>query len=86
MTYDGRALVSRLLKAKVEPSRVVLVWRKNTELTKPAVQFRLLCHEFFGLLRLVERSTRWPIPALSMALNTANFYTENLQWRIQKLF
>ena len=49
MTYDGRALVSRLLKAKVEPSRVVLVWRKNTELTKPAEQFRLLCHEFFGL-------------------------------------
>ena len=49
MTYDGRALVSRRLKAKVKPSRVVLVWRKNTELSKPAEQFLLFCHKFFGL-------------------------------------
>ena len=48
MTYDGRALVSRRLKAKVEPSRVVLVWRKSTELSKPAEHFLLFCHEFFG--------------------------------------
>ncbi len=49
MTYDGRALVSRQLKTKVDPSRVALVWRKNTELSKPAEHFLLFCHEFFGL-------------------------------------
>ena len=49
MTYDGRALAIRRLKAEVEPSQIVLVWRKNTNLSKSAKQFQLYCQEFFGL-------------------------------------
>ena len=49
MTYDGRALAIRRLKAEVEPSQIVLVWRKNTHLSKSARQFQLYCQEFFGV-------------------------------------
>ncbi len=49
MTYDGRALVSRRLIAEAEPSRVVLIWRKSTKLSKSAEQFLSICREFFGV-------------------------------------
>ena len=49
MTYDGRALAIRQLKAKVKPSQIVLVWRKNTNLSESGKQFQLFCQEFFGI-------------------------------------
>ena len=50
MTYDGRSLVSRRLIAQVEPSQIVLVWRRFTKLSKSAEQFLSFCREFFGHL------------------------------------
>ena len=47
MSYDGRALVSRLLCADAEPSRVVLAKRKGLRLSQPAQQFYDFCREFF---------------------------------------
>lgn len=47
MTYDGRALVSRVLRAEVEPSKVVLAKRKNARLSQPAQQFFDFCCDFF---------------------------------------
>ena len=49
MTYDGRALVSRRLIAKAEPSQIVLVWRKSTNLSKSAQLFVSFCRKFFGV-------------------------------------
>ena len=47
MTYDGRALVSRVLCAAFEPSRVVLAKRKGWRLSQPAQQFFDFCCDFF---------------------------------------
>jgi len=49
MTYDGRALISRPLEARAEPSRVVLATRKGTDLSPPAEQFLWFCRDFFNL-------------------------------------
>lgn len=47
MTYDGRALASRILRAECEPSRVVLARRKGLRLSQPAQQFFDFCCDFF---------------------------------------
>lgn len=47
MTYDGQALVSRQLIAQAEPSRIVLVQRENTSLSRMAKQFQQFCEEIF---------------------------------------
>ena len=46
MTYDGRALVTRPLKADVEPSQVVLLRRPNKR-SRPADEFQSFCEELF---------------------------------------
>ncbi|MCY4031810.1 MAG: LysR substrate-binding domain-containing protein [Hyphomicrobiales bacterium] len=47
MSYDGRALVSRVLCADAKPSQVVLTKRKGLRLSQPAQQFHDFCYDFF---------------------------------------
>lgn len=49
ITYDGRALVQRALKAQASPSRVVLGTRKGARLSRQAEQFIWFCRDFFDL-------------------------------------
>lgn len=49
MTYDGRALMTRPLKAGAEPSRVVLAYRRGARLSPAAEEFAWLCRDFFGV-------------------------------------
>jgi flavin reductase (DIM6/NTAB) family NADH-FMN oxidoreductase RutF/DNA-binding transcriptional LysR family regulator len=49
MTYDGRALVTRPLRAETEPARVALAYRRGIWLSRPAEEFAWLCREFFGV-------------------------------------
>ncbi len=51
MTYDGHALASRPLIAKFDPSRIVLAWRQNFELSNLACQFQQICNEYFSETR-----------------------------------
>lgn len=48
MTYDGRMLVTRPLKANLEASRIVLATRKGAVLPPTAEAFRRLCLESFS--------------------------------------
>lgn len=50
MTYDGRALITRPLKADVEPSQVMLAHRKGVKLSSAGEAFLAHCHEFFDLV------------------------------------
>ena len=48
MTYDGRALATRPLRSATGASRVVMAYRREARLSKPAEEFAWLCREFFG--------------------------------------
>lgn len=48
MTYDGKALITRPLRAAAKPSRVTLASRRDVALSRTAVEFVVLCRDFFG--------------------------------------
>lgn len=47
MTYDGRALVCRVLRTDIKPSRVVLAKRRGLRLSQSAQHFFDFCRDFF---------------------------------------
>ena len=50
MTYDGRALMTRPLRAgTAQPSRVALAYRRGARLSPAAEEFAWLCRDFFGI-------------------------------------
>lgn len=48
VTYDGRALVVRQLSDSIEPSEIVLAYRRDDALGPAAETFAALCRQFFS--------------------------------------
>ncbi|MEZ5716774.1 MAG: LysR substrate-binding domain-containing protein [Paracoccaceae bacterium] len=51
VSYDGSLLVTRPLRTRAGPSRVMLVTKRGAVLSEPAARFRRFCRDYFDLDR-----------------------------------